>query len=257
MKLRRTMHLSLIVMTAMSLSREAPVSGQSAGSSPRDPGVAVVELFTSEGCSSCPPAEAVLAGLTRDAERAGRPVFTLAFHVDYWNHLGWADRFSDLAYSQRQEQYSQALHREQIYTPQMVVNGKVEFVGSDRKAAAGAIAEALAAPAPVSIKVAVDGNPRDGSRVHVALTGAEAGTVVNVAVVEQGLSTEVKSGENAGHRLEEPSVVRWFKTVPAADAREVAIPSLPQVRAGSASVIVYAQRPANGAILGAAAAMLK
>jgi hypothetical protein len=223
----------------------------------RDPGVAVVELFTSEGCSSCPPAEAVLADLTRDAGRDGRAVFTLAFHVDYWNHQGWADRFSDAAFSRRQEQYSQALHRDEIYTPQMVVNGNVEFVGSDRKAAARAIAEALAAPAPLSIKVGVDGNPRDGLRVHATLVGAKAGTVVNVAIVEQGLSTEVKAGENAGRRLEEPSVVRWFKTVATADAGDIAVPSSPQVRADQASVIVYAQRPGNGPILGAAAAPLK
>jgi hypothetical protein len=226
------------------------------GDSPRPSGIAVVELFTSEGCSSCPAAEAVLANLAHAAEHNGRPVFTLAFHVDYWNHLGWADRFSDAAYSRRQEQYAKSLNLDQIYTPQMVVNGRAQFVGSDRDAADRAIARALATPAPVSIAVAATGNPRDGFKARAKLTGSDGDMVVNVAIVEQGLSTNVMSGENGGRHLQEPSVVRWFKTVPAQDAGEIAVPALPQVRADHASIIVYAQRPSDGSILGAAAAAL-
>src|ERR1700743_3380708 len=92
-------------------------------------GFAVVELFTSEGCSSCPPADAVVAKLQK--ESAGKPIYILAYHVDYWNHLGWKDAFSDAAYSARQKDYAQYLKIEGIYTPQIVVNGKTEFVGSE------------------------------------------------------------------------------------------------------------------------------
>lgn len=219
-------------------------------------GVAVVELFTSEGCSSCPPAERVLGELARAAERDGRPVFTLAFHVDYWDGLGWADRFSDPAFSRRQEQYAKALKLSDIYTPQMVVNGTVQFVGSDRKAADRAIAAALAKAQSAPVVLNVSGNKRDGYRVNTVVKGADPGTVVNVAVVEQGLSTAVKSGENGGRRLDEPSVVRWFKSAPLAEGKEIVVPSLPEVRAQNASVIVYVQRPENGMVLGAARASL-
>jgi hypothetical protein len=228
----------------------------SAQPSTRPAAVAVVELFTSQGCSSCPPAEKVLGELADAAARDGRPIFTLAFHVDYWNRLGWADPFSDAAYSQRQNEYAKAFRSEEIYTPQVVVNGRTQFVGSDRDAADRAIAEALAAPAKVAVKVAVDPKSQRGYNIHVALTGAKSDAVVNVAVVEQGLATDVKSGENGGRRLEQPSVVRWFTTVPAANAGDVDMPALPGVRSDHASVVVYVQQPGNGAVLGAAAASL-
>jgi hypothetical protein len=219
-------------------------------------GVAVVELFTSEGCSSCPPAERVLGELAGEAARDGRPVLTLAFHVDYWNRLGWADRFSDPAFSRRQERYAKTLNLSDLYTPQMVVNGTAQFVGSDRKAADRAIADALAKAQSALVVLNVNGNKRDGYRVHTTVKGADPGTVVNVAVVEQGLSTDVNSGENRGRRLDEPSVVRWFKSARLPEGKEIVVPSLPEVRAQNASVIVYVQRPENGMVLGASSASL-
>jgi hypothetical protein len=219
-------------------------------------GVAVVELFTSQGCSSCPPAEAVLGNLEAAAARDGRPVYTLAFHVDYWNHLGWADPFSEPAYSERQRQYARTLKLDQVYTPQMVVNGRSQFVGSDRDAADRAIADALAAPAAVRLAADIDRFAGGNLRLRYAAPGAGADAVIHVAVVEQGLLTEVKRGENAGQLLDQPSVVRWFKTVPGADHGEVAIPPLPDLRPGRASVVVFAQRLADGAVLGATAVSL-
>jgi len=92
-------------------------------------GFALVELFTSEGCSSCPPAEELAAEIQK--ESADRPVYVLAYHVDYWDHQGWKDRYSDPAYSQRQKDYSSWLGTSDIYTPQVVVNGRKQLVGSD------------------------------------------------------------------------------------------------------------------------------
>ena len=222
----------------------------------RPVGVAVVELFTSQGCSSYPPAEKLLAELFRTAQRDHRPIFTLAFHVDYWNRLGWADTFSDAAFSRRQEQYAKSFRRDGLYTPQMVVNGDKQFVGSDRGEAERAIAAALATKSAVAVAVDIRKTGREGYSVRATAAGADSKDVVNIAVVEQGLSTDVKAGENGGRRLSEPSVVRWFKTVAAFEAGEVAVPALPGVRPEHASVIVYAQRPGNGPILGAAAASL-
>jgi hypothetical protein len=92
-------------------------------------GFAVVELFTSEGCSSCPPADEAVADIARQYKNN---VFILAYHVDYWNYLGWKDMFSNSAYSNRQKQYASLLNVSSVYTPQIIVNGKTEFVGSDK-----------------------------------------------------------------------------------------------------------------------------
>jgi hypothetical protein len=234
----------------------AGAADSSSGATTQPVGVAVVELFTSQGCSSCPPAEKVLAGLVHPAETGSRPIYTLAFHVDYWNHLGWSDPFSDARYSQRQQDYSRSLGLNQIYTPQMIVNGKKEFVGSDSNSADAAIAEALAIRTQAAVTLKIEGKAGDGWKVHATINGAGTDPVVNIAVVEQGLSTQVNAGENSGQKLDEPSVVRWFKTVPLSAAGEVPIPSLPGVRSDRASVVVYVQKPGNGAIIGAAASPL-
>ena len=236
------------VASSLFLSCAAPAT--------RPAGVAVVELFTSQGCSSCPPAEAVLADESADAKADGRAVFTLAFHVDYWDRGGWADPFSNAAFTQRQSDYSRAFHLGNVYTPQMVVNGRTQFVGSDRAAADKAIADAVAVPPAVAVSITVD---KAGSGYAVRYTGAvPAGSDVNVAVVERGLSTDVKAGENGGRRLDQPAVVRWFATVhPNGDTGVVTIPALPAgVKADRATVVVYAQRPTDRAVLGAAAAPL-
>src|SRR5436305_253879 len=112
-------------------------------------GIAVVELFTSEGCSSCPPADELLSDLKTSMR--GKNIFLLAFHVDYWNYLGWNDRFSDAAFSKRQSHYADVLHAE-VYTPQMIVNGQKVFVGSKRSEAEDAIADALKNPTTIKIQ---------------------------------------------------------------------------------------------------------
>ena len=229
----------------------------SAADSAPPPGVAVVELFTSQGCSSCPPAEAVVGALNAATQPSHQPVFTLAFHVDYWDHLGWRDPFSDARFSARQYDYARTLHLDQVYTPQMIVNGKTEFVGSNQAKADHAIAAALAVPAgiPLTITSRAD-TAAGGAQVHFAAPAVTDGLVLNVAVVEQGLSTMVTRGENANQRLDQPSVVRWFTTVPASAEGVVPIPSLTGVQTARATVVAFVQRPGDGAILGAASAAM-
>src|SRR5215468_4014633 len=106
----------------------------------------VVELFTSEGCSSCPPADAVLAQLQQTQPVAGAEVIALGEHVDYWNYIGWSDPFSAPVFSQRQNDYTNAFGAFSVYTPQMVVDGQTEFVGSKMSKALDAIAKAARAP---------------------------------------------------------------------------------------------------------------
>ncbi|MBL4674763.1 MAG: DUF1223 domain-containing protein, partial [Mucilaginibacter sp.] len=118
---------------------------------PVDKGFAVVELFTSEGCSSCPPADAVVEKIEK--EMNGQPVYILAYHVDYWNRLGWKDVFSSADYSKRQNTYANWLNLSSVYTPQIVVNGKTEFVGSQEGTLRNAINTGLKQPAQTDLSL--------------------------------------------------------------------------------------------------------
>ncbi len=217
-------------------------SSESLADSPRGDGVAVVELFTSEGCSSCPPADAALAELVENAAAHGSPVFPIAFHVDYWDRLGWKDPFSTAAASDRQNRYAQAFGTTTIYTPQMIVNGRVEFVGSDRARAKQEIAAALkAAPtATLSLKI----GKRTEKELSIAYTaaGAPADTLLTLVVVERGLSTQVPRGENAGSLLKHENVARAFDSIPITAAKgDAKLPLPPDLKADHASVIGYLQ----------------
>jgi hypothetical protein len=234
-------------------------TGDTAGPSTKPAGVAVVELFASQGCSSCPAAEAVLADVQKEAAKSGRAVYPLVFHVDYWNNLGWTDPFSDPAYTARQQGYSDSLHLANLYTPQMIVNGRNQFVGSHREQCERAISDALAAPAAVNITAAVTGDGSGGHKLAYTVGGEVGNSVLNVAVVEDGLSTKVERGENAGRTLDQPSVVRWFKVVQleTGGPGQVVIPSLSGVEIKNAHVVVYVQKSDDRAITGAAAAVFK
>ena len=176
-----------------------------------DGGAAVVELFTSEGCSSCPPADEVLASLAQSADRR---IYPLAFHVDYWDELGWPDRFASRAYTTRQQAYARALGVSGVYTPQMVVGGTEEFTGSDRGHADAALARALSHPAKVRLSIQSRSATQDAATVDYTVSEVPAGVVLNVAVVEHRATTSVRSGENAGKTLRHANVVRGFASVP-------------------------------------------
>ena len=164
----------------------------------------LVELFTSEGCSSCPPADRVLTTLQNDQLVPNAEVITLEFHVDYWNYLGWKDRFSSNEFTKRQEAYARQLGLNSTYTPQMVVDGSREFVGSSRAKANETIAQSAAEP-----KAAVEVTVVDG-KLHVTVKGLKehSDATVYLAVAENKLFTKVGGGENSGSTLEHTSVVR-------------------------------------------------
>ena len=211
---------------------------------------ALVELFTSEGCSSCPPADRLLARLAAEARDSGEPVFTLSFHVDYWNYLGWADPYSDPAFSARQRAYSQALG-ETVYTPQMTVNGRRAFVGSDAARVRRDLGEALRQPASVMLAAGVSPVTAEGVLlVSYAVPDLPEDAVVHLAVVERGLSQRVTRGENTGRTLGHENVVRVFETLEAPYGKVTL--ELPEVlNLANVSLIAYAQDVKTMAVLGA------
>lgn len=171
----------------------------------------MVELFTSEGCSSCPPADDVLATLARSTDAR---VYPLAYHVDYWDGLGWPDRFASPHNTARQQGYAHALGVRGLYTPQVVVGGTEEFVGSDRDRAKAAVARALAVPATVRISLRARWTAPDAVTVDYQALGAALRSDVTIAVVEPAASTAVRRGENAGKVLSHANVVLGFVSLP-------------------------------------------
>ncbi len=169
----------------------------------------LVELFTSEGCSSCPPADRALAFLDKEQPHPQAEIITLALHVDYWNDLGWKDEFSTPLFTQRQELYAEKLKLDSSYTPQMIVDGKIQFVGSDSGKAAKAIAEAA------KIQKGKIEIVKNNDKLTVKITDLPAHTNSNIflAIAEDKLVSNVVRGENSGKRLEHQSVVRELKSI--------------------------------------------
>lgn len=170
----------------------------------------VVELFTSEGCSSCPPADNLL-GRLRALAQTGVDVIPLGFHVDYWDYLGWHDRFASAAFSRRQEMYASRFRLDGPYTPQMVVDGGQEFAGSDGRRAQEAIARAAARPEQADVQLQWKAPGRLAVRVKSVASGLNGEAIL--AITEDNLSTSVGAGENNGHVLHHSAVVREFRSL--------------------------------------------
>jgi hypothetical protein len=190
------------LLTGLGLSQAVPLPN-------RDAVPVIVELFTSEGCSSCPPADTLVAKLAADQPIQGTYVLALGEHVDYWDHLGWRDQFSSSAYTARQSEYGRVL-RKDVYTPQVVVDGQDGFVGTDLDAFQRALEKAARAPKG-RVELAVGGSARPV--VTVRLSGLQQAQLrqtadLVVAITEDGLGSEVRSGENRGKKLSHAAVVR-------------------------------------------------
>ena len=176
----------------------------------------IVELFTSEGCSSCPPADGLLARLEKTQPIAGARVIALEEHVDYWNQLGWVDPFSSALYRVRQNDYARLFLVDSVYTPQMIVGGQAGFVGGDMDRAYQEIARAASKPlATVQLRTARDARDPEllDLLVQVNDHGVRGGADVYMAVTEDNLSSNVSRGENSGKLLRHAPVVRSFGVI--------------------------------------------
>lgn len=169
-------------------------------------GFTVIELFTSEGCSSCPPADAAVAELL---SKQFKDVYILSYHVDYWDRLGWKDAFSQATFSNRQREYAQKLSLEGVYTPQIVVNGTTQFVGSNKTELSSAVNNSRNNGTLSNLKITA---VRKDNRaiVDYNITGKQT-MLLNVAVVLPDAYTKVKRGENVGKTLHHVNIVSSLK----------------------------------------------
>ncbi|GAB2987936.1 thioredoxin family protein [Mucilaginibacter puniceus] len=171
---------------------------------------AVVELYTSEGCSSCPPADELVSKIQKENNSQ---VYILAFHVDYWNRLGWKDVFSNAEYSNRQNDYAHYLKTSSVYTPQIVVNGKKEFIGSQEGNLRSAIKSALSKEAQAKLLLSNVQASNKKASVSYALEGNLINNNLLLALVERSAKNVIKAGENSGRTLSHVQIVRDLQTV--------------------------------------------
>lgn len=204
--------------------------------------VTVVELFTSQGCSSCPPADRVLGELAKETD-----IIALSYHVDYWDYMGWKDIFGRPENSQRQRVYAQRMKKKNVYTPQMIVNGTTDVVGSRPMDVAKAVMDAKNQEMPVSIKIT-----QDGAKLRIftqtGLTQTGSYDVMAVAI-KPTAEVHIKWGENLGNNFRYVNVVQDFRPIGQLTGRNATF-TIPAIQNGKLAIFVQAQ--GQGAIVGAA-----
>jgi len=242
------------------LAEDARIDAELASTPPTPhPGATpvLVELFTSEGCSSCPPADALLAHLLKDEPVPNADIIVLGEHVDYWDSLGWHDRFSSHQLTERQSTYAQRLHLDSPYTPQMVVDGTDQFVGNDNAHALRAIAQSARIP---KLALTLSTPSLGGSGLNLSVSSPHASTLptadIVAVLIETTASTQVARGENGGRTLHHVSVVRSMQKI--GTTGKLASPlffsfALPtDANIANLRVVVFAQEPGQGKVLGSA-----
>ena len=254
----------LVVIARSTMPRENPGStGDVLANRPSSP--VLVELFTSEGCSSCPPADALLSRLEQTQPVPGAEVIALSEHVDYWNRLGWSDPYSSSDFSARQNQYASAFDTDEVYTPQMIVDGRVQFVGSNEGEARQAIANA-AHEVKTSVTLSLVSEDTQATSITLAIRIESLSQVRNgdnadvlLAITESGLRSTVTRGENAGRVLNHVAVVRKLSTLGSIDSqKDVTFTAQPVVQIEKTwkrdrlKAVVFVQERASRRVLGAA-----
>lgn len=202
--------ISVVVMTGITVSRQR-VSAYALKTVTEGKGFVVMELFTSQGCSSCPLADEILG---KYAQQDDDHIIPLAFHVDYWNRLGWTDSFSRPAFTQRQDQYASRFGLESIYTPQLVLNGQQELLGSDKDKISGLVKRSMNETHTAGIHIIqtrINGNK---VIIQYILDALMPHCSINAVLVQKKAMTQIKAGENRGMKLINYNVVRDLVSAP-------------------------------------------
>lgn len=252
--MKRIFALAILIVAVISIYIALSAKTTDAGTPRR---AVVVELFTSEGCSSCPPADELLGHLRQELSAKNVQVIPLGFHVDYWDGLGWKDRFSSAKFTQRQERYAQALKVDGPYTPEMVVDGAVEFVGNDAGRAQNTIRQQASQLETAQVKIA----PAGADQLTIEAKGPAVGNaLVMLAITEDNLTTQVGSGENGGRTLHHAAVVRDLRQVGTLKngALETTVPLKLEKdwKRSDLRAVVFVQNGPSGKIEGAASVPL-
>lgn len=207
----------------------------------------LVELFTSEGCSSCPPADDVLARLVREQPVHGVEILALSEHVDYWDSLGWRDPYSSPVFTERQQAYASQLRRGNIYTPQAVVDGRAEVLGSDERAARSAAVQAGA------LQHGTITARRQGNALHLeAKLPPHSGAEVLLAAVDDPPPGRIARGENAGRTLSHVRVVRDLRRIGRADQGAWSGDVNLEPQASKLRLVAFVQERSTGHVLASA-----
>jgi len=228
----------------------AVAAARGANETPRPPEPVLVELFTSEGCSSCPPADALLARLDSAQPVSGARIIVLSEHVDYWNHDGWTDPYSSAAFTERQAAYARRFGLKDPYTPEMVVDGNVEFVGVDASRAEATIRESAREP---KASVRIDAADPEGDAVNIEVAplahGLPRKALVFIVHAADSGSSDVLRGENAGRKLQHVAIVKSLVKVGTVSEHSGFKTRVP---VDHARVIAFVQESGNGRVLGGA-----
>jgi hypothetical protein len=246
-----------LVFAISAVAAIAPLGAQSDSHNGQVP--VLLELFTSEGCSDCPPADRLLEALDRTQSVAGAEAIVLSEHVDYWNHLGWRDPYSSPQFSARQSAYASKFHLEGVYTPQLVVDGRLQFVGSDgHKAKAAIEQESHEQKRAIAISNVVRAGNQVTAYIEVSATQLAGGRVpvLYVALADNKAESQVARGENAGRALAHVAVVRYLAQVDTIRGdnpvdKQVALSVQPGVGTNGLRIVAFLQDPASGHIIGA------
>ncbi|MBA2610758.1 MAG: DUF1223 domain-containing protein [Bacteroidetes bacterium] len=216
--------------------------------------VAVIELFSSQGCSSCPPADKLLSKTLAKVDKSKNKIFALSFHVDYWDYLGWKDPFSNKQFSERQSKYVRKLNLRSSYTPQIIVNGQSEFVGSNEDRLNNAIQKSITVKSDVSFKnLNAMFNDKKELKVSYELIGNFKNCEIHFALISLKETTIIRKGENAGLTLISENVVKQFFTVEADEKGEVFLKGLIMP---DNEIIAYIQQNNSFKIVGATQAKI-
>lgn len=244
-----------IKLTSVSLLLALVISittfGQSNTNNTGKKGFAVLELFTSEGCSSCPPADDLMGKIQK--EYKDKPVYVLSYHVDYWDDLGWKDLFSNADYTKRQYEYAKWLKKEPIYTPQLIINGKADYIGSQETLIRGGTTKMLSKPAKVNLAISTQ-QGKSWVVVNYKVSGNSKSTRLVVALVQKSVKSKVQRGENEGKLLSHYQIVRnlIFQKIAVNEKGSLNVYFPKNFDSRNGEIIGFIQENNSGAILGAA-----
>jgi hypothetical protein len=211
----------------------------------------VIEMFSSEGCSSCVSAEILMNKIIHKADSLSQPIYVLDFHVDYWDYIGWKDTLAIHNNTDRQNVYAQLFKLNSIYTPQAVFNGREEAVGGDEDAVSAAIYKEMQIPQQVSIACKTSKINNSKIQIEYSVTGNMSDCNLNIALVESDLTVKVKKGENAGKTMHHSNAVRAFKSIKMESANGKCEFDLPNVDLSHSKIICYLQQNKGLSIIAA------